>query len=563
MSVHSNRKISPQFLRILLIFAISLACGLAWYFFLYGRYPLYPSNVNWIYAAGGDSLKAQLGWEWFRQEPWHFPIGRIENYAYPVGTSLSFMDSIPLMAILSKLVSPLLDSNFQYLGAWELLSLVMQMFFGMLILGEFTSSYRKRIFGASLLVLSPVLLNRAFFHVSLSAQWILLAAIWFIVLEYRKRLWRWSWLVLFAVTMLIHLYFVAMLLPLWGISLFFRYRREKRFWQLALDVLAVAGIILAFAYCLGLFGLSLTNLRDSGFGYYSWNLNGFINPFNNSAIFKMITSSSEGGQYEGFSYLGLGNLFLFVIALVFFYQKEYSKDKLPFILPFVIVSILLALFALSNKAYLNSQLLYDIKLSEKIQNVVSMFRSSGRFIWPVYYFIILFGLISSIRNIRYVTPILILGIMLQLIDIQPLYSSKKQTAFAEYQSPLQSEFWQAAAKVNTHVVVLPTIDTPASLNAISIYARQNNLTLNWGYFSRVDLASTEDYARNTWKDLLNGLSDSQTVYLFWEPEYIDQADKILSDSMLVCTVDGYKIAISQDNPVNQSGIDLSNLCSMP
>ena len=563
MSAHLNRKISPRLLRILLVFAICFVCGLVWYFFLYGRYPLYTSNVNWIYATGGDTLKAQLGWEWFRQEPWHFPIGRIETYGYPVGTSLSFMDSIPLMAILAKLVSPLLEAKFQYLGAWELLSLVMQMFFGMLVLGEFTSSYLKRILGASLLVLSPVLLNRAFFHASLSAQWILLAAIWFIILEYRQKLWRWSWVAIFAITMLIHLYFVAMLVPLWGISLFFRYRREKRYWRLAVDVLSVAGVILVMGYCLGLFGLSLNNLQESGFGYYSWNLNGFLNPINNSAVINAISTNPDGGQYEGFSYLGLGNLFLIPIALILFLQKDYSKKQLPFILPVLIISVLLAWFSMSNKAFLNSQLLYNIHLPDQILKVVSMFRSSGRFIWPVYYFVILFGLISSIRNIRYTTPILILGIILQLIDIQPMYSSKKQTAFGVYQSPLQSDFWQAAANVNAHVIVLPTTDTPASLNAISIYARQNNLTLNWGYFSRADENLIEDYSRHTWEDLQAGKSDPQTIYIFWEPEFLEMVDETLDESMLVCTVDGYKIAISKDNPVNQSGIDLSNLCGVP
>lgn len=563
MSAQSQRKISPRLLRILLVFAISFACALAWYFFLYGRYPLYLSNVNWIYAAGGDSLKAQLGWEWFRQEAWHFPLGRIETYGYPVGTSISFMDSIPLMAILSKLASPLLESRFQYLGVWELLSLVMQMFFGMLILGEFTSSYPKRILGASLLVLSPVLLNRAFFHASLSAQWILLAAVWFIILEYRHKLGRWSWLVLFAVTMLIHLYFVAMLLPLWGISLFFRYRREKRYWRLGVDVLSVAGVILIFGYCLGLFGLGLGDLQESGFGYYSWNLNGFLNPINHSAVIDQVATNPDGGQYEGFSYLGLGNLFLLPLALILFLQKDYSKDRLPFILPFVIVSILLAFFALSNKAFLNSQLLYNIQLPDQLLKVVSMFRSSGRFIWPVYYCTILFGLIATIRNIRFTTPILILVIFLQLIDIQPLYSSKKQTGFGLYQSPLQSEFWQAAAEVNQHVMVLPTTDTPASLNAISIYARQNGLTLNWGYFSRADETAIGDYSRQTWEELQAGVSDPQTIYLFWEPEFIEMAEDSLDESMLVCAVDGYKLALSTENAVLKSGMDLSSYCNLP
>src|SRR4030042_801260 len=168
-----RQKLSPSFLQFLLNLAISLLCGLAFFLLFYGRYPLYITNVNWIYASGLDVFQHQIGWEWFRQEPWQFPIGRIDAYGYPLGTTLSYMDSIPLLAIPFKLLSPLLKQNFQYLGIWVLASLIGQMLIGMLILGEFTTSYFKKILGASLLVLSPPLITWAFIHDSLTAQWIL------------------------------------------------------------------------------------------------------------------------------------------------------------------------------------------------------------------------------------------------------------------------------------------------------------------------------------------------------------------------------------------------------
>ena len=221
-------KISPGFTRFLPLLALSVLFGLAWFLLLYGRYPLYFSHVNWIYASGGDVFQHHIGWEWFRQEPWRFPLGSIASYGYPFGTSLTYLDSIPLFAIPFKVLSPLLGNRFQYLGLWELTSVILQMLAGMLILGEFTRSYPLRVLGASLLVLSPPLIMRTFHHNSLTAQWILLAGIWFVLLEYRHRLWRWAWPVLFGLAMLVHLYFVAMLLPLWAVSLYFCYRHEKK-----------------------------------------------------------------------------------------------------------------------------------------------------------------------------------------------------------------------------------------------------------------------------------------------------------------------------------------------
>ena len=558
-----HHKPSQRSLHLLLIISISFLGGLAWFLLLYGRYPLYFTNVNWIYKAGEDVFQHQIGWEWFRQEPWHFPLGRIDAYGYPFGTSVSYMDSIPLMAIPFKLLSPLLKQHFQYLGLWELMSVIGQMLMGMLIIGEFTDSYAKRIVGASLLVLSPILIYRAFGHDSLTAQWILLAGIWFIILEYRHRLWHWAWVILFAVSVLIHLYFTAMLIPLWAISLFFRYTSEKKKWMLAIDILTVVGTILLVGYCLGLFSLGANDLGAGGFGDYSWNLNGFINPAGNSAILNSIPVGAHG-QYEGFSYLGLGNLLLFLIALIIFLQKDYSRRKLFFFLPFLIVSAAFILFALSDKAFVNTQLLWNIHLPNIILVLCSFFRSSGRFIWPVFYFLVLFGIISMIRNIRFVTPFLILALILQFIDIQPLYSSKKFNGFEDYQSNLQAEFWQMAAQSNKHIVLIPTTSTYEPIyEPFALYARQNKMTLNWGYFSRANYDAIQNYANQAWKGLQANQADNQTVYIFWNSEWEKLAKSSLSGQMLVCQVDGYEIALSTNNPITQTNIDLSPYCTFP
>ena len=73
-------------LQIFLVHVVlSLLFGAVWYLVLYGHFHLHFTHVNWIYKAGGDVLQHQLGWEWFRQEPWQFPLGTITAYGYPFG----------------------------------------------------------------------------------------------------------------------------------------------------------------------------------------------------------------------------------------------------------------------------------------------------------------------------------------------------------------------------------------------------------------------------------------------------------------------------------------------
>jgi hypothetical protein len=558
-----NHKLSPRFLQFLLIISISILCGLAWFLLLYGRYPLYLTNVNWIYKTGGDIFQHQIGWEWFRQEPWRFPLGRIDAYGYPFGTSLIFTDSIPLFAIPLKLFSPLMEQNFQYLGIWGLASVIGQMLMGMLILGEFTSSYFNKILGASLLVLSPPLILRFFFHDSLTAQWILLAAIWFILLEYRHKLWRSAWIVLLAIATLIHPYFVAMLMPLWAISLFFRFTREKNMRGLILDVLGGFGVILLIGFCIGLISLDAgNNVAEVFFGNYSWNLNGFINPGKYSSILKQMPTGTDR-QYEGFSYLGLGNLLLLPIALILYLQKDYSPRHQHLVLPFVLVSIMFSLFALSNQAFINTQSLWVIERPEFIPILFSIFRACGRFIWPVFYFLVLFGLISIVRNLRYAMPLLFLALVLQLIDIQPLYSLKKYNGFVAYKSDLQAEFWQAASKTNQHILFIPPENLNPIYEPVALYARQNNLTLNWGYFARGNYGAIKTYGNQVWEDLKDNRANKQTIYIFYGSEWIGLAKEYLSSHMLICKVDGYNIALSVDNQLIQSNFDLTPYCSFP
>ena len=159
-----------------------------------------------------------------------------------------------------RYLSPFLGHDFQYFGLWGLICVIGQMLVGLLILREFTSSYMISVLGASLLVFSPPMIFRSFIHDPLLAHWIILTGIWFVILEYRNKLWQGSWLILFGVSLLIHLYFVPMLIPLWMISLYFKYKRAGRSWKVILDFISVIGLLVLIGLSIGLFSISTENL---------------------------------------------------------------------------------------------------------------------------------------------------------------------------------------------------------------------------------------------------------------------------------------------------------------
>ncbi len=546
----------PQWL---ILAGISLVLGIIYFLVMYGPYSLFFTHVNWIYTTGRDPLQHQLGWEFFRSEPWHFPLGTIETYGYPAGTSLVFLDSIPLMAFFFKLFSPWLGQNFQYFGIWELISVIGQMFIGMLILSQFTRSYLQKVLGASLLVLSPPMIMKAFFHSSLSAHWILLLGILFVILEYRKQIKHWLWLLLFFTAMLIHLYYIPMLLPLWIISRIFHYRNDANKWKIIVDLLGVVAVIMGVGYLTGIFSLDARNLSTYPYGIYSWNLNGFVNPLEFSKILSGLPIGSEF-QSEGFSYLGLGMITLVVVSLIFFFVKDESRKNWKFFLPFGLAILVYGMFSLSNHAYLSNTALWSFDLSNQLEDLFSWFRSSGRFIWPVFYLLVLFSLIALVRNFKYSAILFLLVLVVQFFDLQPLISSKRIKGFVEYVGgDLRSEFWQYAAESNDEMVIIPF----EYYEHMALYAVHHDMRINVGYFGRADYNAMQAYGEEKWHELLNGKADPNTIYVLSDSKYEMITDSELSDQFVICKVDQYTVLLSTENEILDSYFNKLNYCSIP
>ena len=87
--------------------------------------------------------------------------------------------------------------------------------------------------------------------------------------------------------------------------------------------------LLIVAYISGYVEISAFDARGLGYGFYSFNLAGFIDPqtandtFNWSIFFKDIKNTS--GQSEGFSYLGFGGIILFIFFLINFFRNKPSN----------------------------------------------------------------------------------------------------------------------------------------------------------------------------------------------------------------------------------------------
>ena len=195
--------------------------------------------------------------------------------------------------------------------------------------------------------------------------------------------------------------------------------------------------------------------------------------------------------------------------------------------------------------------------------LANLFRSSGRFNWPVFYFLVLFGVVSLVRNIRFPVPVLALLVLLQFSDLQPLIQSKHLSGFVGYQSPLQSDFWASAAQANRHLVIIPERKLTHDYEPFAPYAVRSHLTLNLGIFARSDTQALAGYALQTWDDLQANRPDAETIYVLTDPEWIELARNALADDLLVCEVDGFTVLLSPENGVTRTWAGLPSHCVGP
>lgn len=485
---------------------------------IYGIKILNPLYTDWL-LTGGDPSQHYLGWEFFRRSSWYFPFGLTDQLAYPLKTSVIYTDSIPVFAVFFKLFRSILPQQFQYFGIWGLLCFVLQGYYAAKILGERSSSKTVILAGSVFFIVSPIMVFRMYYHTALAAHWLILLAIYFYFKhekEYRdifKPVMQWG--ILGILIGSIHLYFVpmcgAILLGYILCSIWKERKVRIRFFYPGISF--SVGLFLTI-YLLGGFS-SGADTGTNNLGLFSFNLNAFLNPMSYSTLLKNTSLWNwpfyTQGQYEGFSYLGMGIILLCACGIVLMVKNIFRRRK-PSVYQVmtVLMSIGLIVLAASPTITWNDKLLLQLPYSSTIYKYWGIFGSCGRMAWPVVYFLMIFG-ITSIGNMKWKRKeiscvVLILACLVQVVDLSgQLY--KRHENYSEkvvYQSPLAGTVWDdiISSGEYKHVVwVTHNVDHDDVIQ-VAVYAMKNDMTMGNFYFARgIDKRDIiEEQLQNTSED---------------------------------------------------------------
>ncbi|MEG0614645.1 MAG: DUF6311 domain-containing protein [Oscillospiraceae bacterium] len=514
-----------------IVFFGGFILGIIAFLIIYGVKVLDFTYDGWLLQGSGftgDLTQHYLGWVYFRDSDWSFPLGLIENLSYPDKISIIYTDSIPLFAIIFKIFSQVLPETFQYFGLWGVISFALQGGFAAILIKKYTKSIPLCIISSAFFVIAPIMLRRMFFHTALAAHWIILAAIclWIYQDEIKKSAVKSAlWLSLVGLCVLVNLYFSPIIIGILICASIGEILKKKAYFAPILTSILSIFVTFILMYIFGGFygGVSA---KMGGLGTFSFNLNGFYNPFGTS-YFSSEKEIFVNGQNEGFAYLGVGMIILLAVAVFIFMLSTRKKGdfsgKIAALVPFAIAVFVFVFLALSPVVTFNGKNLFTIPYTEKINEMLSIFRSSGRFIWPVYYLLMIFAFsqLAKVKKTAVIGAFVTICLGLQTLDFQKVFA-ESHSYFASqkvYLSPLKSNFWKDIAKSKKHIMFYAPIWNiyvePNIGYNFAVYAKNNDLTLNGVYFSRdlstqIDTKTLEHFERLKTDKTFGG----DTIYIF-------------------------------------------------
>lgn len=353
---------------------------------LYGVRVLDPTCVDWILNnASPDPAQHYLGWVFYRRSGWHLPyLGANYSAIYPYRTSILYTDSIPLLAVLGKLLGGVLPARFQYLGLWGLFCYAMQGGLAQVLIARVggvrpgnTAKNWASVLGAGVLVLFPALNIRMFAHTALAANWLVLLALWLWLCAEQSenrptaaKLCLW-WGILGLLCAGIHLYY----LPMVGMVL------VAACVQRALEKRGPAAVVLPVAsFC----GAALAELFV--LGAFAANFAGYSNGYLSGADLANLFVPGLGASWEQEIYAGLGTTIAVVLALagLLVQHKQagaFFRRHKNVVIAALVLLVLDAIAATGNTVTFAGRTLFTVPIPQALMDFWAMFSSCARLAW--------------------------------------------------------------------------------------------------------------------------------------------------------------------------------------
>jgi Family of unknown function (DUF6311) len=383
-----------------------------------------PNNMGWLFRE--DFSPAILGSLFYSLSEFTFPFGSNPLYGGEISASTLYSGSVPIVSLIYKLLRK--NGEFQIYGFFYLFCFFMQGIGGIIL---YKNLYKFRfqrhpninlievIFIQFFFIFAPVFVANISHNFNLQSHFliILLLALFFSGIDSEKPL-R-TIIGMMAICMVASLFDAYILLCCLFLYSGFTLYNIKKFTSQEIFFVAVMLPIALFIlmYSIGYFGFGGTK-SDCCFGRYPINLLGFFIPKISSDLptlsYILGFINFPTGWGVGYCFLGTipALILVFYFKRIFAFFKPIAKVSLFFALPTLVLAI-------TNEIHI-ANLNLVIPIPSRLVEYLSVFRGSGRLIWPFYYTLlvsILLFCILLIDKTRFKNLLLICSILITIADM--------------------------------------------------------------------------------------------------------------------------------------------------
>jgi len=464
-------------------------------------------------TLGPDPVTYWLAWQDFAPAPWAWPPGRNPAYGLEISSAIFYVDAVPIMAFLAKLLWPFREVQ-QYWGPWMVLCAALQGFFAWRLLGVAVRDPVVHVLGALFFAWQPLILNRMGGHFALVGQWTLLWSLWLCLREDPRRQ-MFHWAACLGLMAMINPYILVMCGGLWGADWLHRLRRDA-LRAAAAEVVLVAGVVLSGLWLAGYFTL-VGQPEPVGVHYGAAQFD-LTAPFDAVEWGRLLPALPGLRHWEaGGSYLGAGVILLLLVGLVL----ALRGGVLPALRrrAILVVALLgMLAFAISNHAAIAGHVVLLFNLPAWATHFADMLRSSERFFWPLGYALIFSAIaLVATRLPRWPARALVgAALALQVVDIDrgmARFRSLVAAAPPIEADRLSSPFWAQAGRRYARVRAVPQGNFGPQWEAVARFAEKWGLPTDAVYLSRVDSTTLERLRARTAADLAAGRWERGTLYV--------------------------------------------------
>lgn len=468
-----TREVSPR-----QAWAIAAALGLAVYVVAFGPGHMFGTTTYWDMPQP-DQRAYLIGFRYFLQEPWHWPLFATRTMNLPYRESIAFTDSIPLWALVNKLIATIIPpwkpfAMHAYLGLWVAIVYTLQACFGVGIVRQLGHRARGAAIVASLFFVAiPAFVHR-YGHASLSAHFVTLSAFYLylrcsVAPAERRKLYL-IWIVQLGAAILINPYHAVMSLGLFAVALVrTRELRAIATW-LPLGAISIGVAAWLAGY---LSGESVVHMP--GFDAAGSNVLMMVVPmksgwFGDADWIANVLAAQF--QYEGWAYLGLGVLVLVAWSLAS------SRALLGAIRHHRLLFALLVatwLLSLSSSIYFGSHLVVDYEFPPMLHWIPDQFRAPGRFVWLPMYAVVIYVLHRAMVRFASGWKLLVLPVLaaVQLVDVSATWAwTLDPTEQGPREDLIGIERWRPLVLAHDQVRVMPsyvcTLDGTPHIDQVSL-----------------------------------------------------------------------------------------------